>query len=105
MTVARSERAMSAQPHPSSTNREIERERARHLGHARPGDIILFGMYPQTADGADRTPIAWRVLRHADRELLVVSEYILDCKRYHGEYADVTWRDCDLRQWLNDAFY
>ena len=34
-----------------------------------------------------------------------MSEYILDCKRYHGEYVDMTWRDCDLRKWLNEAFY
>ena len=72
---------------------------------AKPGEIITFGMYPQTADGADRTPITWRVLHNAGGELFILSAYILDCKRYHGEYVDVTWRDCDLRQWLNDAFY
>ena len=38
-------------------------------------------------------------------ELLVLSEYILDCKRYHNEDVDTTWRDCDLREWLNDEFY
>ena len=70
-----------------------------------PGEIITFGTYPQTADGADRTPIKWRVLQNSGRELFIVSEYIVDCKRYHGEYADITWRDCDLRKWLNDEFY
>ena len=72
---------------------------------ARPGEIITFGTYPQTADGTDSTPIKWRVLRNSGRELFVLSEYILDCKRYHGEYVAMTWRDCALRQWLNDAFY
>ncbi len=72
---------------------------------ARPGEIITFGTYPQMADGADRTPIEWRVLHNSDSELFILSEYILDCRRYHGEYADVTWRDCDLRKWLNDEFY
>lgn len=72
---------------------------------AKPGDIITFGAYPQTADGTDRTPIKWRVLQNAGRELLILSEYILDCKRYHSEYTEITWRDCDLRQWLNDVFY
>ncbi|UVI33665.1 hypothetical protein L1F29_17270 [Paenibacillus spongiae] len=23
----------------------------------------------------------------------------MDCRRYHGEYADITWRDSDLRKW------
>ncbi|MFN8449444.1 MAG: DUF6273 domain-containing protein [Anaerolineae bacterium] len=74
------------------------------LESAQPGEIIAFGSYPQTAVGADKTPIQWRVLRNSDGELFILSEYILDCKRYHGEYVDVTWRDCDLRKWLNDAF-
>lgn len=77
---------------------------APHRG-AKPGEIITFGTYPQTVDGADRTPIKWRVLQNFGRELFILSEYILDCKRYHGEYADITWRDCDLRRWLNDEFY
>lgn len=72
---------------------------------ARPGEMIAFGAYPQRADGTDRTPIHWRVLQNSGGELFILSEYILDCKRYHGEYADVTWRDCDVRQWLNGEFY
>ena len=96
---------MSAQPQSNLMDQEIERERTRSLDRAKPGEIIPFGTYPQTADGADRTPIKWRVLQNSGDELFVLSEYILDCKRYHGEFVDITWRDCDLRQWLNDAFY
>lgn len=77
---------------------------ALHQG-AQPDEIITFGAYPQTADGADRTPIKWRVLENSGGELFMLSAYILDCKRYHGEYTDIIWRDCDLRKWLNDAFY
>ncbi len=73
--------------------------------NAKPGELITFGAYPQTADGADRTPIQWRVLQSSGGELFILSEYILDCKRYYREYADITWRDCDLRKWLNDEFY
>ena len=73
--------------------------------NAKPGEIIPFGFYQQTADSADSTQIQWRVLRNSGGELLLLSEYILDCKRYHGEFADTSWRDCDLRQWLNDEFY
>jgi hypothetical protein len=72
---------------------------------AKPGDIITFGVYPQTAGGMDSTPIKWRVLQNSGRELFILSEYILDCKRYHSDYVDITWRDCDLRKWLNDEFY
>ncbi|MDF2510644.1 MAG: hypothetical protein K0S04_510 [Herbinix sp.] len=80
---------------------------------AKPGEIITFGTYPQTADGTDITPIKWRVLQNSGSELFVLSEYILDCKRYHGksvdikwrDCVDITWRDCDLRKWLNGEFY
>lgn len=70
-----------------------------------PGEVITFGTYPQTADGADRTPIIWRVLQYSDSELFILSDYILDCKRYHRDFTDMTWRDSDLRKWLNDEFY
>ncbi|MCC6805745.1 MAG: hypothetical protein IT319_22880 [Anaerolineae bacterium] len=75
------------------------------LATAQPGDSVTFGSYPQTADGADSTPIQWRVLENTGSELFLLSEYILDCKRYHGEFVAVTWRDCDLREWLNDEFF
>lgn len=71
----------------------------------RPGAIITFGSYPQMADGSDRTRIQWRILRNSGSELFLLSQYILDCKRYHREFTAVNWRDCDLRQWLNDEFY
>ncbi len=76
-----------------------------HLANAKPGEIFTFGNYPQAADGADKTPIQWRVLQNSGEELLVLSEYILDCKRYHRDFVDTTWRDCDLRKWLNEEFY
>src|SRR5689334_20472748 len=72
---------------------------------AQPGEIITFGRYPHTADGTDSTPIQWLVLDNSGSELSVLSKYILDCKRYHDEFTATCWRDCDLRQWLNDAFY
>lgn len=68
-------------------------------------DIITFGSYPQSAKGMDTTPIQWRVLQHSGDELFLLSEYLLDCKRYHEAYTDITWRDSNLRQWLNDGFY
>ena len=40
--------------------------------NAKPAEIITFGIYPQTADGADRTPIKWRVLQNSGSELLIL---------------------------------
>lgn len=81
--------------------------------NAKSGEIITFGTYQQTVDGLGRTPIKWRVLKNSGTELFILSEYILECKRYHGESVDIkwrdcvdiTWHDCDLRRWLNNEFY
>ncbi|MBB3131512.1 hypothetical protein FHS19_006235 [Paenibacillus rhizosphaerae] len=78
----------------------------------KPGDILTFGTYPRSADGQELA-IQWRVLHHSGSELFVLSEYILDCRRYHGkspdlkwrECTEMTWHDCDLREWLNGEFY
>ncbi|AKG34572.1 DUF6273 domain-containing protein [Paenibacillus durus] len=78
----------------------------------KPGEFITFGTYPQSVDGKELA-IKWRVLQNSGSELFVLSEYILDCKRYHGKSADLKWRDCmeikwpdcDLREWLNEEFY
>ncbi len=72
---------------------------------AKPGEIIPFGFYPQTANGMDKTPIQWRVLQNAGEVLFLLSEYIIDCKRYHNEAVDTTWHDCDMRKWLNSEFF
>jgi hypothetical protein len=73
--------------------------------NTKPREIITFGTYPQTSDGADVIPIKWRVLQNSGSELFILSEYILDSKRYHNAFIDITWRDSDLRKWLNDEFY
>jgi hypothetical protein len=65
---------------------------------------ITFGRYPQTASGTDRTPIEWLVLDESNNERLLLSKHILDCKRYHRSLVATSWRDCDLRAWLNDTF-
>jgi hypothetical protein len=79
---------------------------------AKAGDIILLGTYPQLEDGTE-LPIKWRVLKNSGGEMFILSEDILDCKRYHGnredikwrDCVDITWHDCDLRKWLNEEFY
>jgi hypothetical protein len=30
---------------------------------------------------------------------------LLGCMRYHRDFVPITWRDCDLRNWLNGTFY
>lgn len=70
-----------------------------------PGQLVNFGSYPHGAAGTDRTPIQWRVLRATADEMFLLSEFIIDCQRYHHAAVDISWRDCDLRRWLNSDLY
>lgn len=71
---------------------------------ATPGDLISFGRFPHSADGSDLSPILWRVLENSGSDLLLLSERLLDCRRYHRDFVDTSWQDCDLRHWLNHDF-
>lgn len=88
-----------------SPQAELGPKAAPQVQNAKPGEIIPFGTYPQNGEGADATPIKWRVLQNSGSELFILSEYILDCKRYHRDFVDITWHDADLRKWLNVEFY
>lgn len=66
--------------------------------------VISFGTYPQTASGADSTPIEWLVLETDGQKALLISRYGLDAKPYNTEYTDTTWEKCSLRAWLNEEF-
>ncbi len=68
------------------------------------GEYVKFGSYPQNYRSGE--PIEWLVLEVSGNEAFLVSRYGLDCKlyNYNEEYTDITWKDCDLRKWLNHEF-
>jgi Family of unknown function (DUF6273) len=68
-------------------------------------NLLELGAYPQSSLTGGTEPIVWRILDRSNDDLLLVSDRILDCKRYHGDFVDTTWRDSDLRAWLNDEFF
>lgn len=69
-------------------------------------DTITFGSYPQTDEsGNTKQPIEWIVLERYDNRALLLSKYILDCKKYNSENTAITWEKCSLRNWLNNDFY
>ena len=69
-------------------------------------ETVKFGSYPQSdASGNAKEPIEWIVLDRQGNKTLLLSKYILDCKRYNDDWVDVTWETCTLRNWLNNDFY
>ena len=57
------------------------------------GDIIQLG-------GSD-----WRILNEKGGKTLVLSDKVLLKREYHSSRAQVTWEECDLRQYLNKEFF
>lgn len=71
------------------------------------GSIVTFGVYPQTADGTDQTPIKWIILDYDDEnnKSLLLSKYGLEAKSFNDKHKQTTWNKCTLRSWLNSTFF
>ena len=48
---------------------------------------VTLGTFPQTEDGT-RLPIVWRVLQVKDGRAYILSEYVLEARRIHGDYKE-----------------
>ena len=73
---------------------------AKKTGTPAPGDRLFFGSYPQSTDRPE--PIEWRVLEIKDGKALMISEKLLDARRFDAVSSD--WQSSELRAWLNDTF-
>ena len=74
----------------------------------KPGDTFTFGRYEQDNSYYDgKEPIEWIVLETDGHRALVVSRYVLDCKKayYSPGGSDVWWKNNALQSWLNSDFY
>jgi len=47
----------------------------------------------------------WRVLEVQATKVLLLSEKILACRPFHDRFEDISWADCELREYLNNDFY
>ena len=73
---------------------------------AQVGDIVLFGAYEQdgnTSNGVEL--LAWRVIGKEGKELLLLSEYVLDAKAFHSKADATDWSKSDIKRWLQEDFY
>lgn len=47
----------------------------------------------------------WRILDIKEDKNLILKEEVIDLPDYHNKSVDITWKDCDLRRFLNSEFY
>ena len=69
---------------------------------ANVGDFVKFGRYPQES-GNEPQPVEWQVLSKENGQMLVISRYGLDAKRFDG--SSNNWGNSEIRKWLNSEFY
>lgn len=67
------------------------------------GNHVHFGNYWQN-DDKSKTPIEWIVLDVKGNEVLLLSSYVLDAHVFYHEFVLKTWKDSDIRKWLNTEF-
>ncbi|HET6784583.1 MAG TPA: DUF6273 domain-containing protein [Erysipelotrichaceae bacterium] len=57
------------------------------------GDKISFGKYE------------WRILDIREDRILILTDEIIELRDYHTKAIDITWKDCELRNYLNHEFF
>ena len=96
---------ISEEGNPSESG-EGSTEAKTDIKNAKVGDKVFFGNYEQDDEESNgKEPIEWRVLDKDGDRILVVSQYVLDCRKYNNSYDDTSWETCQLRKWLNDEFF
>lgn len=48
--------------------------------------------------------IEWIVIRNMGKKTLLLSANIIEERNYHQIIEEITWENCDLREWLNNDF-
>lgn len=68
------------------------------------GDTITFGRYVQDNDLKRPEEIEWIVLAKEGNKILIISKYGLDRQPYNSTQKNIVWKNCTLRNWLNNDF-
>ena len=73
-------------------------------------DSVCFGQYPQNNETNDfKEALEWIVLIKEEGKALLLSKYIIDCKRFNKEVkegcCEYNYANSSIREWLNNEFY
>lgn len=71
---------------------------------------MYFGKFPQKTGGAYPQSIEWLVLEENEQEMLLLSRFCLDARKFCDiqtmkNWYDTTWEKSSLREWLNGEFF
>lgn len=88
-------------------------------GELAVGNVVTFGSYEQDADFSNgKEPLEWDVIGQKDGAYLLITHYVIDCKKFDDGSSDktiqaneaksasqATWEKSSIRNWLNSDFY
>lgn len=66
---------------------------------------VKFGRYYLNADSKELLPVEWIVLDENDDATLLMTKKCIDELPFSECIENVTWKNCTLRNWLNDKFF
>jgi len=84
------------------------------FGYQPVGELMVFTesavLYPLWRSAQKQHQITfgeynWVVLEERDDSILILSEKIIETKKYHDLYENITWENSTVRKYLNDDFY
>ena len=67
------------------------------------GDTVKFGEY-FTESKSNKDPLLWQVLDVKDGSALIITTSCIDAACFDSRTMAVTWRQSELRKWLNTGF-
>lgn len=72
---------------------------------------IPFGRFPKKKNDKMSLSVShqwdilyWHVLRREYNKVLLITEDLIGCRKYNGNFANVTWAKSSIRSWLNTEF-
>ncbi|MBR6238825.1 MAG: acyltransferase [Lachnospiraceae bacterium] len=84
--------------------REFNEEYAA-LKEANIGDRVLFGRFETIISKPGKERLEWIVIgKDGDKIKLLASQGIAG-SYYHQKHEDITWKKCDLREYLNSTYF
>ncbi len=90
----------------NKTQDTIKNNNSKTIPELKAGQFYTIGRYRQNISSqAGVDPIEWQVLAVEKDRALLISRFLLDAKPYHEKNENVVWKDCTLRNWLNNDFF
>jgi len=91
-TVSHKQTQMQQIPSTRQSTLDVVHElKPKNITH-RVGNIMRFGSFE------------WRILEIQGDRALLLSDKVVERRKYHDRHEAITWADCTLRQYLNGSF-